>query len=159
MPISGNVSHGPVPEILSNRMRQIRSKNTKAELVVRRLLHGAGYRYRIHGKSLPGTPDLVFTARRKVIFVHGCFWHQHEAAACRAGKRPRSNIDYWHPKLARNIERDRQHTDRLREEGWDVLVVWECELRDATTLTARLNKFLGPPLLTGRLSKPVTRKE
>jgi DNA mismatch endonuclease (patch repair protein) len=132
-------------------MRQIRSKDTKAELTVRHLLHRAGYRYRIHGKDLPGKPDLVFKARRKVIFVHGCFWHQHDANNCTAGKRPQSNTDYWHPKLARNVERDRLQLERLEQEGWGVLVVWECELRDADVLRYRLISFLGPARLAGSM--------
>jgi DNA mismatch endonuclease (patch repair protein) len=125
-------------------MRLIRSKDTKAELIVRRLLHRAGYRYRVHVKGLPGTPDIVFRSRRKLIFVHGCFWHQHDAADCRAGKRPRSNPDYWHPKLSRNVERDRQHEIALKSEGWELLYVWECELRDQIDLHERLTQFLGP---------------
>lgn len=135
-------------------MRLIRSKDTKAELAVRRLLHGAGYRYRIHRRDLPGTPDLVFTARRKVIFVHGCFWHQHEAAECKAGKRPRSNTEYWHPKLARNVERDQRQLEALTGAGWKVMVIWECEVRGQEALRKRLIQFLGP----ARMIPPPTRR-
>jgi DNA mismatch endonuclease (patch repair protein) len=128
----------------SVNMARIRARDTKPEMVVRRMLHRLGYRYRLHGKALPGKPDLVFTSRRKVIFVHGCFWHQHEATACLDGRKPKSNTDYWHPKLARNVERDQQHVEKLRAEGWCVLVVWDCEMRDQALLMKRLLDFLGP---------------
>jgi DNA mismatch endonuclease, patch repair protein len=136
-------------------MAKIRSGHTKPELVVRRLLHRLGYRYRLYGKALPGKPDLVFGSRRKVIFVHGCFWHQHEAAACLDGRKPKSNTDYWHPKLARNVERDAQHVAKLKQEGWNVLTVWECEVRDEQALVQRITIFLGEPRLGnyGRLTR------
>jgi DNA mismatch endonuclease (patch repair protein) len=126
-------------------MRAIRSKGMKPELAVRRLLHAAGYRYRIHGKELPGKPDIIFKKRRKVIFVHGCFWHQHDIEACLDGRRPKSNTTYWHPKLARNVERDQQHLTQLTAAGWEVLTVWECEVRNVDGLSDRLQAFLGPP--------------
>ena len=113
-------------------------------MLVRRLLHRAGYRYRLHGKKLPGKPDIVFSARRKVIFVHGCFWHQHDASACLDGRRPKSNTGYWHPKLARNVERDAEHVECLKQAGWTVLTVWECEVKDEDALASRLASFLGP---------------
>src|ERR1700741_2821493 len=97
----------------SVNMTKIRSRDTKPELAVRRLLHRMGYRYRVHGKGLPGKPDLVFASRLKVIFVHGCFWHQHTLETCQDGRRPKSNVHYWHSKLASNVERDRQHVHRL----------------------------------------------
>ncbi|MBK1732758.1 very short patch repair endonuclease [Thiococcus pfennigii] len=106
----------------SVNMRAIRNKNTGPELVLRRMLHSLGYRFRVHVKELPGKPDIVFTKRRKVIFVHGCFWHQHEAPDCTDSRTPASNKGYWDSKLARNRERDRQQTDALRARGWDVLV-------------------------------------
>jgi DNA mismatch endonuclease (patch repair protein) len=127
----------------SVNMAKIRARDTKPELAVRRLLHAAGYRYRLHGKGLPGKPDIVFSRRRKVIFVHGCFWHQHDKDACLDGRRPKSNTEYWHPKLARNMERDRQHVDKLMADGWEVTVVWECELRDQEALTEKLYQLLG----------------
>ena len=131
----------PSPE-LSARMRRIRKTDTKPEMVVRRLVHGLGYRYRLHRRDLPGTPDLVFPARRKVIFVHGCFWHQHD---CKLGsKKPAANPDYWHPKLARNVERDAENRRRLIELGWDLLVIWECETRASSDLPAAISRFLGP---------------
>lgn len=113
-------------------------------MVVRRLLHAAGYRYRLHSRDLPGKPDLVFRGRRKAIFVHGCFWHQHERETCLDGRRPKSNTGYWDEKLARNVERDRRSQDALRAGGWDVLVLWECEIASTEELGARLRAFLGP---------------
>lgn len=132
-------------EIISARMRRIRKTDTKPELVVRRLVHGMGYRFRLHRRDLPGTPDLVMPRLRKIIFVHGCFWHQHE---CSLGtKRPSSNRAYWLPKLARNVERDQQQRTRLAEIGWDVLVVWECETKSAEKLREQIAAFLSanPP--------------
>ena len=126
----------------SNLMRQVKSVDTKPEMVVRKLLHAAGYRYRLHGSKLLGKPDLVFRARRKVIFVHGCFWHGH---GCKIGRLPKSRLDFWGPKLARNQERDLETTRALEAEGWGVLVVWQCDLKDPAQLTARLLNFLGTP--------------
>ena len=123
-------------------MANIRSKGMKPELIVRRLTHSMGYRYRLHRKDLPGKPDLVFPARRKVIFVHGCFWHQHADPACKIARRPKSNLDYWLPKLQRNVERDAEHRDRLSALGWQVLVIWECEVKIAAGLLERIVEFL-----------------
>lgn len=99
-----------------------------------------GYRFRLHRKDLPGKPDIVLGPRRKVIFVHGCFWHQHEA--CRAGRIPRSNSSYWTPKLQRNVERDQAARQTLQAAGWDVLVVWDCETKDPGELARRLKRLL-----------------
>jgi DNA mismatch endonuclease (patch repair protein) len=134
-------------------MAKIRSGHTEPELTVRRLLHRLGYRYRLHGKGLPGKPDLVFSRRRKVIFVHGCFWHQHDTDACLDGRKPKSNTDYWYPKLARNTERDKQNLDSLTASGWDALVVWECELRDVGALSKLLVQFLGPPVSGAKITR------
>lgn len=122
-------------------MSRIRSKDTKPEMIVRRLLHRMGYRYVLHDKRLPGTPDLVFPSRRKVLFVHGCFWHGH---ACGRGFKPVTNADFWRAKIERNQERDREAQRELRRLGWEALTVFECALkRDATTrLTARLVRYL-----------------
>lgn len=125
----------------SENMRRIKSKNTAPELVVRRLVSGLGHRYRLHRKGLPGKPDLAFGPKRKVIFVHGCFWHTHEK--CVDGRTPKSNQGYWLPKLTRNITRDKQNIAALEKNGWSVLVIWECETRDEQALTARLREFLG----------------
>jgi DNA mismatch endonuclease (patch repair protein) len=123
----------------SANMRAIRSKDMRPELAVRRLVHGLGYRYRLHKKELPGKPDLVFTSRRKVIFVHGCFWHSH---GCKVAHVPKSNLEYWMPKLARNLARDEKSIAALTASGWKSLVIWECETKDETNLNKRLRKFL-----------------
>jgi DNA mismatch endonuclease (patch repair protein) len=125
----------------SANMRRIRSENTRPELALRRFLHGLGYRFRLHRKDLPGQPDLVFPGRRKVIFVHGCFWHQHPS--CREGRIPGSRIEYWEPKLKRNQIRDAATQGLLKEQGWNVLVIWECELTDLKSIRSRLKRFLG----------------
>lgn len=124
-------------------MRAIRSKGMKPELEVRRLVHSMGYRYRLHRHDLPGRPDMVFASRRKVIFVHGCFWHQHPDPDCKLAHRPRSNLEYWDQKLRRNQERDLAHRARLVELGWDVLVIWECDLKSRNGLAERIRAFLG----------------
>lgn len=123
-------------------MRAIRSKNMKPELVVRSTAHKMGYRFRLHRKDLPGKPDLVFSSRRKVIFVHGCFWHQHELPDCRDGRMPKSNLKYWKPKLARNVARDRENISILQDERWKSLIIWECETNDIEQLQILLSKFL-----------------
>jgi DNA mismatch endonuclease (patch repair protein) len=134
----------------SANMARIRSKDTKPELAVRRMLHALGYRYRLHGKDLPGKPDVVFAGRKKVIFVHGCFWHQHPAEACLDGRRPKSNAGYWDPKLNRNVARDRDVLIELKDLGWKALTVWECEVKGLAKLRAQLEIFLGPQRLRQR---------
>lgn len=131
-------------------MSKIRSGNTKPEMLVRRMLHRLGYRYSVHVKNMPGKPDLVFTARRKVIFVHGCFWHQHPREACSDARRPKSNTSYWMAKLDRNIARDAEHIEALQEQGWNILVVWDCETVDEKALEERLVDFLGAPRASDR---------
>lgn len=121
-------------------MRAIRSKDTKPELIVRRLTHGMGYRYRLHPKNLSGSPDLAFPARSKAIFVHGCFWHRHDCS--RGALTPKTNQDYWMPKLRKNEERDARNLRELRASGWSVLVIWECEVSDGDALAERIRKFL-----------------
>jgi DNA mismatch endonuclease (patch repair protein) len=124
----------------SENMSRIRSKNTSPEMLVRRLVFSMGHRYRLHVKDLPGKPDLVFRRKRKVIFVHGCFWHQH--ADCLEGRLPRTRSEYWTPKLTRNVERDRDHLEKLSSLGWKVLVLWECEIHEIGNLKRKLNRFL-----------------
>jgi DNA mismatch endonuclease, patch repair protein len=124
----------------SANMRQIRGKNTTPELALRSLLHRLGYRFRLHRKDLPGKPDLVFPSRRKVIFVHGCFWHQHPE--CREGRVPGSRRDYWEPKLLRNQLRDTDAQASLKNLGWQCLVIWECELEDTTAVLKTVKRFL-----------------
>lgn len=125
----------------SQIMRAVTSKDTDPEMQVRRAVHAMGYRYRLHVAGLPGKPDLVFPRLSKVIFVHGCFWHQHR---CKRGRRiPKTRREYWEAKLARNVERDRRHRRKLRRDGWEVLVVWECQLRkDSEAVKEKLREFL-----------------
>lgn len=123
-------------------MARIGSRNTAPELTVRRLLHRIGYRFRIHRKDLPGTPDIVLPSRRKAIFVNGCFWHAH---GCPIGQPPKSRAEFWAPKLARNVARDAEKCAALTSSGWDVLTVWQCEIKDRGALIASLREFLGPP--------------
>ncbi|MCZ0952171.1 MAG: very short patch repair endonuclease [Rhodospirillaceae bacterium] len=126
----------------SEIMGRIRSKGTKPEMTVRRLLHSMGYRYRLHVAGLPGKPDIVFPARRKVVEVRGCFWHQHKDPGCAIARRPKTNRNYWLPKLERNVERDANHESELRALGWDVLVVWECEVLAGPGFVERVIGFL-----------------
>jgi DNA mismatch endonuclease (patch repair protein) len=121
-------------------MRRIKSKDTTPEWVVRRLVHSMGFRYRLHAKDLPGKPDSVFRARKAVIFVHGCFWHLHEA--CPEGRIPSSNSGYWAEKLNRNVFRDKAHRAALRKMGWRVLEIWECEIKGAGSLRLKIQQFL-----------------
>jgi DNA mismatch endonuclease (patch repair protein) len=123
------------PERRSENMRRIRGKNTAPELAVRRYLHGLGFRFRLHRRDLPGCPDLVFPSRRTCLFVQGCFWHG--CPKCRTGARVvKSNASYWTPKITRNKERDAATRDLLRAEGWQVIDLWECEVRDSDALAA-----------------------
>ncbi|MCU7933922.1 MAG: very short patch repair endonuclease [Candidatus Thiodiazotropha sp. (ex Dulcina madagascariensis)] len=128
----------------SRTMRAVKSKDTTPEMIVRRLTHSMGYRYRLHRKDLPGKPDLTFASRRKIIFVHGCFWHGH---GCKRGCRvPKTNTEYWIEKISKNKARDASHLKLLRKTGWDVLVVWECETVDTPALAKKLLEFLGHSL-------------
>lgn len=125
-------------------MSRVRGKDTKPEMMVRRLVHSMGYRYRLHSDKLPGRPDMVFAGRRKVIFVHGCFWHRHggDCPLTRMPKLPKSRLDFWEPKLEKNRVRDQEKQRRLREMGWDYLIVWECQLRDLDKVAERVRGFL-----------------
>ncbi|WP_171091244.1 MULTISPECIES: very short patch repair endonuclease [unclassified Ruegeria] len=127
------------PERRSYIMSQVGQTDTKPELILRRALHRLGYRYSLHRRDLPGRPDIVFPSRRKVIFVHGCFWHGH---GCRWGKLPKSRPEYWGPKIETNKERDNRVLTDLSENGWDSLVVWQCELRDFDAAICRVESFL-----------------
>jgi DNA mismatch endonuclease (patch repair protein) len=123
----------------SSIMRAVHSKNTTPELAVRKILTRLGYRYRLHRKDLAGRPDIVFAGRKKVIFVHGCFWHGHD---CKKGRTP--DIEYWQNKLKTNISRDASNVEKLVGTGWSVLTIWQCELKDLTALEKRLSDFLKP---------------
>lgn len=126
-------------------MAKVRGRNTGPEMIVRRLLHRLGYRYRLHVQGLPGSPDIVLPARRKIVFVHGCFWHSHPG--CNRASRPNSNAEFWSKKLEANRERDLRQLDALRELGWEVLVIWQCELRDKAALELVLTGFLGSAVI------------
>jgi DNA mismatch endonuclease (patch repair protein) len=131
------------PEERSERMSRVRNKDSKAEMRVRRVVHGMGFRYRLHNKTLPGKPDIVLTRHKKVILIHGCFWHQH--GVCRPLSVPEHNSDFWRKKFADNVERDRRNIRRLQDLGWQVLVVWECETKDSGALESKLRAFLDFP--------------
>jgi len=125
----------------SENMRAIRGKDTQPEIAVRTLVHKLGYRFRLHRSDLPGKPDLVFRSRRKVVFVHGCFWHSH---ACETGLVPNTNRGFWLPKLRRNKIRDGKNIESLDKLGWDALVIWQCELKNTAKIRKRVERFLGP---------------
>ena len=129
----------------SRQMALVRGKDTKPELVVRRLAHALGYRFRLHRKDLPGKPDLVFPSRRAVVFVHGCFWHRHPDPDCKLARLPKTRTEFWVPKLEGNRQRDERNVAALEAAGWRVLTVWECQLRDVDALGERMRDFLGPP--------------
>ena len=128
------------PEQRGRIMRAVKSRDTAPELIVRRLAHRMGYRFRLHRKDLPGNPDLVFPRLRKIIFVHGCFWHGHNCS--RGARVPKDNRDYWTKKITRNRERDILMRQALTRSGWKVAILWECELKDEQRIRARLNRFL-----------------
>jgi DNA mismatch endonuclease, patch repair protein len=128
------------PERRSSLMGRIKAKDTQPEMVVRRIVFGLGRRYRLHSRALPGAPDLVLARDRKVIFVHGCFWHQH--AHCTVARMPKSRIEYWRPKLEGNRLRDTKNVRRLRRSGWSVLIIRECQLSDMQRTATRLAEFL-----------------
>jgi DNA mismatch endonuclease (patch repair protein) len=130
------------PTERTRMMRSFKGRNTGLELTVRRMIHRMGYRFRLYRKDLPGTPDLVFVSRRKVLFVHGCFWHAH---GCPLTRVPKSNRRYWVPKFRRNRARDKKNIATLRAEGWRYLVIWECEVRAGQNLQPRLKAFLDRP--------------
>ena len=123
----------------SRNMARVKNKNTAPELKVRKVLHGLGFRFRLHRRDLPGNPDIVLPRHNKIIFVHGCFWHGHD---CPRGKRPSTRQDFWNRKLDGNIERDKANQKRLKELGWKVLVLWECETKDTSELETKLLDFM-----------------
>lgn len=120
-------------------MKAIRSKDTKPELMVRKLLHANGFRYRLHDHSLPGRPDIVFKKYKTAIQVRGCFWHGH---GCKVDHKPKSNKSYWSPKILKNIERDQKNDGLLKEQGWNVMVIWECECRDSQKFELRMREII-----------------
>lgn len=130
------------PDQRSALMARIRGVDTKPEMSVRRALHACGYRFRLHGRGLPGRPDIVFKKRKRAVFIHGCFWHRH---GCKRTTHPKSRQDYWEDKFAKNVARDQRNTALLADDGWHVFVAWECEVDTDETLLRRLMEFLGPP--------------
>jgi DNA mismatch endonuclease, patch repair protein len=124
-------------------MQKIRCRDTKPELIVRSVIHQMGYRYRLRGCKLPGKPDLVFPGRRKVIFVHGCFWHQHDEIKCKEKHIPKTNLEYWLPKLEKNKIRFSDNIERLLGMGWKYMVIWECQLTDIKTIKKSIKSYLG----------------
>ncbi|WP_421929876.1 very short patch repair endonuclease [Neoaquamicrobium sediminum] len=129
-----------VPEKRRQLMARVRGKDSNPELIVRSVAHTLGYRFRLHRRDLPGSPDLVFPRLRKVVFVHGCFWHRHEG--CNRTTSPRTRSEYWTKKFEANVARDRRNLQDLTELGWDCRVIWECEIKDAGRLRAMLRAFL-----------------
>ena len=135
--------YDPLSEVeRGERMALIKDKDTKPELLVRKIIFSMGYRYRLHDKSLPGKPDIVFKSRKKVIFVHGCFWHQH---GCSHYRMPKTKKEFWEEKLAKNVCRDKTHYAQLKEMGWDFMVLWECGLkkRNIDQIRDKIENFLG----------------
>lgn len=131
------------PKERSDIMRRVQSKNTTPEMTVRSLLHRLGFRFRLHRKDLPGNPDIILPKHSTVVFVHGCFWHRH--AGCSRASTPATRRDYWLPKFKRTVERDRATRKELSQLGWNVIVVWECELRDKGVAAERLQNTIGFP--------------
>jgi DNA mismatch endonuclease Vsr len=131
-----------VPDARRRNLAAVKGKDSTPELIVRRALHAMGYRFRLHRRDLPGTPDIVFAGRRAIVEVRGCFWHRHPDPTCRNAVLPRVRADWWAEKLARNVARDARNLAALRDAGWDVLVLWECEIAASPELRARLRSFL-----------------
>ena len=123
-------------------MALVRNRDTKPELIVRRIIHSLGFRYRLHRRDLPGAPDLAFIGRKTAIFVHGCFWHRHPDSSCKLARMPKSRLDFWKPKLEGNRQRDLKNQSELDAMGWRFLIVWECELRHREQLQNKLLAFL-----------------
>ena len=140
----------PPTPFRSSIMQKVRQRDTKPEMVVRRAAHALGYRFRLHRRDLPGSPDLAFPRHKVVVFVHGCFWHRHQG--CRHASIPKANAEFWHHKFCHNVERDARKEGELRQLGWRVLVIWECETRDLQILRRRLLEVF-------RLSDRPTDKE
>jgi DNA mismatch endonuclease (patch repair protein) len=128
------------PEQRSHQMALVKSKDTGPEMIVRRLVYSLGYRYRLHSTKLVGKPDLVFASRKKVIFVHGCFWHRH--SGCKHATTPATRQDYWLTKFSRTVERDKRTIDELKNIGWDVFIIWECEVKNTNQIISAIINFL-----------------
>lgn len=140
----GTMSDTLTPAERSERMSRVKGRDTGPEREVRKVLRSLGYRYRLCVKGLAGRPDIVFKARRRVIFVHGCFWHRHDG--CKLARLPKSRVDFWTSKLAGNSDRDKMNMDKLHEDGWKVLIIWECEITDRKKITDRIESFMAESL-------------
>jgi DNA mismatch endonuclease, patch repair protein len=148
-----SATHSDMPDKFSKAERSrvmaaVKSCNTKPEMIVRRLIHRLGFRFRLYRRDLPGTPDIVLRGSQKIINVHGCFWHMHTCQ--RKRKAPVNHADYWQKKRQRNVARDLQTLKLLRRQGWKILIIWECQTRDTIQLSKRLTKFLSKPQLTNK---------
>lgn len=132
------------PEQRCKNMAAVKSKNTKPEMLIRKLLHSLGYRFRLHRKDLPGNPDIVLPKHKTVIFINGCFWHQHEG--CKHASVPQTNTEFWQKKLSSNVERDKRNYIALKDLGWNVVIIWECEVKGAIDNTEELKERLGVKL-------------
>lgn len=137
------MTENSVDPLRSKIMRSVRRQKTKPEMIVRRWLHGRGYRFRTNLKGLPGRPDIAFTRRKKVIFIHGCFWHRHPE--CSLASVPKTRSEFWEKKFSANIERDERKARELEDSGWEVLVIWECQTRALALSVAMIEGFIGPP--------------
>ena len=137
--MSSEVMH-KISEQRSRNMSAIKSKNTKPEIFVRKLLHSMGYRFRLHKKDLPGSPDIVLPKYKTVIFVHGCFWHRHQN--CKYASNPKTRIEFWEKKFKENIERDKKTQEKLKNLGWKTKIVWECEIKKQDKLIKKIEDFL-----------------
>ncbi len=142
------------PEERSKLMGRIRGKNTRPEMLVRSMLHRAGYRFSLHRANLPGKPDIVLRKYKTIVFVHGCFWHRHKG--CKVATTPKSNVEFWKEKFARNVANDRKHRRALRRLGWKVVTVWECELRQPDKVLARLARELAPEQARNTIRYPAS---
>ena len=129
-------------KIRSYNMSRIKGRDTKPELIIRKWLYSLGYRYRLHEKILSGKPDIVFKKLKKAIFVHGCFWHQHNDPTCPLVAKPKTNKKFWNEKLNKNVERDKRNVLELEQEGWKVLTIWECEIKDLNALKKKILNFI-----------------
>ncbi|MBF0310158.1 MAG: DNA mismatch endonuclease Vsr [Magnetococcales bacterium] len=142
--IPNPAAEAPVSAEKSRQMSLVRTRHTGPELIVRRILRICGFRYRLHPKKLPGTPDIVFAGRRKAIFVHGCYWHRH--GGCSKSSMPKTRVDFWRGKFAATVERDQRTFQELTKLGWQYCVVWECETRCEKTIKNKLLTFLASPI-------------
>ncbi|MBE95898.1 very short patch repair endonuclease [Marinobacter sp.] len=139
------------PEQRRRTMKAVRSRDTKPEMVVRRFLHAKGLRYRLHERDLPGSPDIIFPGKKLVVFVHGCFWHQHPG--CPASSRPKTNTEYWDKKLDRNVERDFSVIESLEQQGWSVKIVWECQIKNNMKLEELASDIKSAPVKSAKSTK------